>query len=114
MIKNLGYRKLSKTGSHRRNMFSNMACSLILNEKIKTTVCKAKELRRVVDDIITSAKNGKHVRVRRFIKNKNAYNKVFDVIAPRYKNKNGSFIRILRIGTRQGDSAEMALVKLVE
>jgi large subunit ribosomal protein L17 len=114
MIKNLGYRKLSKTGSHRRSMFSNMASSLILNEKIKTTVYKAKELRRVVDKIITCAKNSKHVQVRRVIKDKVAYNKIFDVLAPRYKNKNGSFIRILRIGTRKGDCAEMALVKLVE
>ncbi|MBI4655154.1 MAG: 50S ribosomal protein L17 [Elusimicrobia bacterium] len=115
MIKNLGYRKLSKTGSHRRAMFANMASSLLINEKIKTTLPKAMDLRRFADHVITSAKKGDWAEVRRSTRNnKTAYNKVFEVIAVRYKDRNGGFTKILRIGPRKGDAAEMVLVKLTE
>ena len=113
MIRNLGTRKLSRTGSHRRAMFSNMASSLLLHEKVETTLPKAKELRRVVERVIADAKNGRHVEVRRVIKDKVIYHKIFDVIAPRYKERAGGFTRILMLGARKGDAAEVALVKLV-
>jgi len=114
MIKNLGHRKLSKTGSHRRAMFSNMAASLLLHEKIKTTVPKAKELRRVVEGVVNDAKLGRWLEVRRIIRTKDVYRKVFDVLAPRYKDRNGGCTRILRLGVRKGDAAEVALIKLVD
>ncbi len=113
MINNLGARKLSRTGSHRRAMFSNMATSLLLHEKVETTLPKAKELRRVVERVIADAKNGRRVEVRRVIKDKVVYHKVFDVLAPRYKERPGGCTRILKLGARRGDSAEAALVKLV-
>ncbi len=113
MIRNLGARKLSKTGSHRRAMFSNMASSLLLHEKVETTLAKAKELRRVVERVIADAKNGRRVEVRRVVKDKAVYNKVFEVIAPRYKERPGGFTRILKLGLRKGDATETALVKLV-
>lgn len=113
MIRNLGARKLSRTGSHRRAMFSNMASSLLMHEKVETTLPKAKELRRVVERVIADAKNNRYVEVRRVIKDKVVYHKVFDVIAPRYKERPGGFTRILKLGARKGDAAEVALVKLV-
>ena len=113
MINNLGARKLSRTGSHRRAMFSNMATSLLLHEKVQTPLPKAKELRRVVERVIADAKNGRRVEVRRVIKDKVVYHKVFDVLAPRYKERPGGCTRILKLGARRGDAAEAALVKLV-
>lgn len=113
MINNLGARKLSRTGSHRRAMFSNMATSLLLHEKVETTLPKAKELRRVVERVIADAKNGRYVEVRRVIKDKAVYHKVFDVLAPRYKERPGGCTRILKLGARRGDAAEAAMVKLV-
>lgn len=113
MINNLGARKLSRTGSHRRAMFSNMATSLLLHEKVETTLPKAKELRRVVERVIADAKNGRHVEVRRVIKDKAVYHKVFDILAPRYKERAGGCTRILKLGARRGDAAEAAMVKLV-
>ena len=94
-------------------MFSNMATSLLLHEKVQTTLPKAKELRRVVERVIADAKNGRHIEVRRVVKDKVVYHKVFDVIAPRYKERPGGFTRILHIGARKGDAAEVALIKLV-
>lgn len=113
MIRNLGARKLSRTGSHRRAMFSNMATSLLLHEKVETTLPKAKELVKVAERVIADAKNNRHVEVRRVIKDKAVYHKVFDVIAPRYKERPGGFTRILKLGPRRGDATETALVKLV-
>src|SRR3989339_1891934 len=111
MIKNLGARKLSRTGSHRRAMFSNMATSLLLHEKVETTLPKAKELVKVAERVIADAKNGRRIEVRRVIKDKAVYHKVFDVIAPRYKERAGGFTRILKLGQRKGDAAQVALVK---
>ena len=94
-------------------MFSNMASSLLLHEKVQTTLPKAKELRRVVERVIADAKNNRRVEVRRVVKDKAVYHKVFDVIAPRYKERPGGFTRILKLGLRKGDATETALVKLV-
>ena len=113
MIRNLGARKLSRTGSHRRAMFSNMATSLLQHEHVQTTLPKAKELRRVVERVIADAKNGRRIQVRQVIKDKEVYHKVFDVLAPRYKERPGGFTRILKLGARRGDATETALVKLV-
>ena len=114
MIKNLGHRKLSKTGSHRKAMFCNMATSLLMHEKITTTVPKAKELRRVVEGVITDAKNGRMFAVRQAVHGREVYNKVLEVLAPRYKERPGGFTRILRIGVRKGDATEVAMIKLVD
>jgi large subunit ribosomal protein L17 len=94
-------------------MFSNMASSLLMHEKVETTLPKAKELRRVVERVIADAKNNRYIEVRRVIKDKVVYHKVFDVLAPRYKERPGGFTRILKLGARKGDAAEVALVKLV-
>lgn len=94
-------------------MFSNMATSLLLHEKVETTLPKAKELVRVADRVIADAKNGRRLEVRRVIKDKVVYHKVFDVLAPRYKERPGGFTRILKLGQRKGDAAQVALVKLV-
>jgi large subunit ribosomal protein L17 len=94
-------------------MFSNMATSLLLHEKVETTLPKAKELRSVVERVIADAKNNRWVEVRRVIKDKAVYHKVFDVIAPRYKDRDGGFTRILKLGARRGDATETALIKLV-
>jgi len=113
MINNLGTSKLSRTGSHRRAMFSNMATSLLQHEKVETTLPKARELVRVAERVIADAKNGRRLEVRRVIKDKMVYHKVFDVLAPRYKERPGGFTRILKLGQRKGDAAQVALVKLV-
>jgi len=94
-------------------MFSNMATSLLLHEKVETTLPKAKELVKVAERVIADAKNNRRIEVRRVIKDKAVYHKVFDVIAPRYKERAGGFTRILKLGARRGDAAEAALVKLV-
>ncbi len=114
MIKNLGRKKLSKVGSHRKAMFSNMTESLIMSEKIQTTLPKAKELRGFIERVITDAKKGRKMEVRRIIKDKTVFNKMFDTIAPRYKDRTGGFTRIIKIGFRKGDDAEIALIKLVD
>jgi large subunit ribosomal protein L17 len=115
MIKNLGYRKLSKTGSHRRAMFSNMTSSLLMHEKVVTTLPKAKELRRYAEKVITAAKKGSLVRLRGELRgNRQAYTKALETIAPRYKDRKGGYTRILKLGPRRGDATEMAVVKLVQ
>ncbi|MGB2580016.1 ribosomal protein L17 [Elusimicrobium simillimum] len=114
MIKNTGHRKLGKTGSHRRAMLRNMATSIILHEQVTTTVQKAKEVRRVVDNLITLAKDGQQMRVQDTLKDKDAFKKLFDVLAGRYAERPGGFTRIYRAGRRQGDNAEVAIIKLVD
>ncbi len=113
MINNLGAKKLSRTGSHRKAMWANMATSLLLHEHVETTLVKAKQLNRVAERVIADAKNNRRVEVRRVIKDKAVYHKVFDVLVPRYKERDGGFTRILKLGQRKGDAAEVALVKLV-
>ena len=110
-------RQLSRNSSHRRAMFRNMAGSLITHETIKTTLPKAKELRRVVEPLITMAKSdGVAQRRRAFdrLRNKEVVGKLFNDLGPRFKDRPGGYVRILKMGIRPGDAAPMALVQLVE
>ncbi len=112
-----GLRKLNRTSSHRLAMLRNMMNSLIAHEAIKTTVPKAKELRRVVEPMITLAKEST-VANRRLafdrLRDRDSVSKLFDVLGPRFKARPGGYTRILKIGFRVGDNAPMALVELVE
>jgi large subunit ribosomal protein L17 len=112
-----GLRKLNKTSSHRLAMFRNMSNSLIKHEIIKTTLPKAKELRRVVEPLITLGKEptlaNKRTAFNR-MRDRDMVVKLFDTIGPRYKNRNGGYLRILKFGFRVGDNAPMALVELVD
>ena len=112
-----GYRKLNRTHEHRKAMFANMVCSIIEHEQIKTTVPKAKELKRIVDKIITLGKKG-DLHARRIagsrIKQDHAVKKLFDVLGPRYKERNGGYARVLKAGFRYGDMAPMAIIELVD
>lgn len=109
--------KLGRTGAHRRAMFRNMTASLVEHEFIKTTLPKAKELRRVAEPLITLAKNDS-VANRRLafsrLQDKAAVGKLFSELAPRYENRPGGYIRILKCGFRSGDAAPMAYVELVD
>lgn len=109
-------RPLGRNSPHRRAMFRNMTTSLLMHESIKTTVPKAKELRRVVEPLITLAKkDGVAQRRRAFdrLRDKEAVGKLFTEIGPRYKDRPGGYLRILKMGHRHGDAAPMALVQLV-
>lgn len=112
-----GLRKLNRTSSHRLAMFRNMSVSLIEHEAIKTTLPKAKELRRVIEPLITLAKEPT-VANRRLafarLRSRDAVTKLFDVLGPRFKERNGGYTRILKMGYRQGDNAPMAYMELVE
>ena len=112
-----GLRKLNRTTSHRLAMLRNMMNSLIEHEVIKTTVPKAKELRRVVEPMITLAKEAT-VANRRLafdrLRDRDSVTKLFDVLGPRFKARPGGYTRILKMGFRVGDNAPMALVELVE
>ena len=112
-----GLRKLNRTSSHRLAMLRNMTCSLLKHELIKTTLPKAKELRRVVEPIITLGKTGSlHNRRLAFnrLRDRDMVVKLFDEIGPRYAKRNGGYTRILKFGFRKGDNAPMALVELVD
>ncbi len=110
-------RKLNRTSSHRQAMFRNMTASLIHHELIKTTLPKAKELRRVAEPLITLAKEDT-VAKRRLafsrLRDKEAVGKLFSEIAPRYSQRPGGYLRILKCGFRAGDNAPMAYVELVD
>lgn len=110
-------RHLNRTSAHREAMFRNMASSLIQHELIKTTVPKAKELRRVAEPLITLAKNDTvHKRRLAFarLRDKAAVGKLFAELGPRYQERNGGYLRILKCGYRAGDAAPMAYVELVD
>jgi large subunit ribosomal protein L17 len=112
-----GYRKLNRTHEHRKAMFANMAGSLIEHEQIKTTLPKAKDLKRVVDKLITLGKRGDlHARRQAAARLKQDMHvaKLFDVLGPRYKERNGGYVRVLKAGFRYGDMAPMAIVELVD
>ena len=112
-----GYRKLNRTHEHRKAMFSNMAGSLIEHEQIKTTLPKAKDLKRVVEKLITLGKRGDlHARRQAAARLKQDMHvaKLFDVLGPRYKERNGGYVRVLKAGFRYGDMAPMAIVELVD
>ena len=110
-------RKLNRTSSHRKAMFANMAAALIKHEQIKTTLPKAKELRSVVDKLITLGKKGSlHDRRRAyaFLRDDATTAKLFDTLGPRYKERNGGYTRVLKAGFRYGDAAPMAVIELVD
>ncbi len=112
-----GLRKLNKTSSHRLAMLRNMTNSLFLHEVIKTTLPKAKELRRVAEPLITLGKidtlANKRLAFDR-LRDRDMVGKLFSELGPRYKERNGGYLRILKFGFRQGDNAPMALVELVD
>lgn len=110
-------RKLGRTSSHRQAMFRNMAVSLFRHEQIRTTLPKAKELRRVAEPLITMAKNPTMARRRLAfarLRDKDIVGKLFDELAPRYKTRPGGYTRILKCGFRRGDNAPMAYVQMVD
>ncbi|HZM47384.1 MAG TPA: 50S ribosomal protein L17 [Burkholderiales bacterium] len=112
-----GLRKLNRTSSHRLAMFRNMANSLLRHELINTTLPKAKELRRVVEPIITLGKKPSLANRRLAfdrLRDREVVVKVFDELGPRYANRNGGYLRILKRGFRHGDNAPMALVELMD
>lgn len=113
MIKTLGGRRLGRTGEHRRALLRNLAASLILHERVTTTVAKAKELRPFAERMITQAKRGLHREVRKKLQDKTAYKKLFDVLAPRYQNRPGGYTQIFRVQRRSGDNAAKGLIRLI-
>lgn len=109
-------RKFSRHTQHRRWMFRNMLVSLLKHERLKTTLAKAKELRMWADRIITLGKrNDLHARRQAFalLRSENVVKKLFDTIAPRFKDRQGGYTRIYRMGWRQGDAAPLSLIELV-
>ena len=113
----LGLRKLNRTSSHRLAMFRNMTNSLLTHEVITTTLPKAKELRRVVEPMITLGKNP-NLANRRLafdrLRDRDVVTKLFVELGPRYATRNGGYLRILKFGFRKGDNAPMALVELLD
>lgn len=112
-----GYRRLNRTHEHRKALFANMAGSLIEHEQIRTTLPKAKELRRVVEKLITLGKRG-DLHARRLassrLKQDQYVTKLFEVLGPRYRDRNGGCVRVLKAGFRYGDMAPMAIIELVD
>ncbi len=110
-------RKLGRNSSHRKAMFRNMATSLLRHETIKTTLPKAKELRRVVEPLITLAKEdgvaNRRLAFKR-LRDKEVVGKLFKDVGPRFKDRPGGYLRILKTGPRPGDAAPMAVVQLVD
>jgi len=111
------HRKLNRTAEHRKAMFANMAAALIKHEQITTTLPKAKELRPVVEKLITLGKRGGlHARRQAIsqIRDVAMVKKLFDVLGPRYKDRNGGYIRVLKAGFRYGDNAPVAVIEFVD
>lgn len=109
-------RKLNRTASHRRAMLSNLAISILDKERVTTTLAKAKEVRSVIDRLITYGKKGDLHRIRlaaRRINDKTVLKKLFDDIAPSYKDREGGYTRIIKINDRKGDNAKMSIIELV-
>jgi large subunit ribosomal protein L17 len=112
-------RKLNRTAQHRTAMFANMAAALIKHEQIKTTLPKAKELRPVVEKLVTLSRRGAdnlHARRQAIaqIRDETQVRKLFDVIGPRYADRPGGYTRVLKAGFRHGDNAEMAFIEFVD
>ena len=111
------HRRLGRTVEHRKAMLANMACSLIEHEQIKTTLPKAKELRRIAEKLITLGKRG-DLHARRLaaadLKQDAAVAKLFATLGPRYKDRQGGYTRVLKAGFRYGDMAPMAIIELVD
>lgn len=114
----MAYRKLGRTNKHRRSMLANLTRDVIMNERIETTETRAKEVRNFVDKMITYGKNGSLVSRRKalaFLQNDTtAVKKVFDELAPRYKDRNGGYTRILKLSERRGDDALEVILELVK
>ncbi len=111
------HRKLNRTSEHRRAMFANMAAALIKHEQIVTTLPKAKDLRPIVEKLVTLGKRGGlHARRQAIaeIKDVAMVKKLFEVIGPRYKERNGGYTRVIRYGFRYGDSAPRAVIEFVD
>ncbi|TNF60174.1 MAG: 50S ribosomal protein L17 [Rhodobacteraceae bacterium] len=112
-----GYRRLNRTHEHRKALFANMAGSLIEHEQIKTTLPKAKELRPIVEKLVTLAKRGDlHARRQAAARLKLDAHvaKLFEVLGPRYAERNGGYVRVLKAGFRYGDMAPMAIIEFVD
>jgi large subunit ribosomal protein L17 len=110
-------RRLNRSSAHRKSMFANMSASLIKHEQIVTTLPKAKDLRPIVEKLITLAKKGDlHARRQAIseIKDLTQVKKLFDVLAARYKDRNGGYIRIMKAGFRMGDNAPVAVIEFVD
>jgi large subunit ribosomal protein L17 len=111
------HRKLNRTAEHRRAMFANMAAALIKHEQITTTLPKAKDLRPIVEKLVTLGKRGGlHARRQAIaeIRDATIVKKLFDVIGPRYQSRNGGYTRVLKAGYRYGDSAPVAVIEFVD
>ena len=112
-----GYRKLNRTHEHRKAMFANMAGSLIEHEQIKTTLPKAKELKRVIEKLVTLAKRGDlHARRQANARLKQEMHtaRLFEILGPRYKDRQGGYVRVMKAGFRYGDMAPMAIIEFVD
>ena len=112
-----GYRRLNRTHEHRKALFANMAGSLIEHEQIKTTLPKAKELKRVIEKLVTLGKRGDlHARRQAAARLKQDMHvaKLFEVLGPRYANRQGGYVRVLKAGFRYGDMAPMAIIEFVD
>ncbi|HAT8120209.1 TPA: 50S ribosomal protein L17 [Legionella pneumophila] len=110
-------RSFSRTSSHRKAMFSNMCCSLIEHELIRTTLPKAKDLRRYIEPLITVSKSDSVASRRRafnILRSKSAVGKLFTDLGPRFEKRPGGYIRIIKCGYRDGDNAPMAIVELMD
>lgn len=110
-------RKLNRTKAHRRALFANMAAAIIKHEQIETTLPKAKEMRPIVEKLITLAKKGGlHARRQAlaYLYDEKAVAKLFDVLAGRYEKRNGGYIRIIKSGFRYGDAAPMGIIEFVD
>mgnify|MGYP001297350302 FL=1 len=110
-------RKLNRTSSHRKAMFANMAASLIEHEQIVTTLPKAKDLRPIVEKLVTLGKRGDlHARRQAIsaLRNENAVRRLFETLAPRYASRNGGYLRIMKAGFRYGDNAPLAVIEFVD
>ena len=117
MRHNLGHRKLNRTSEHRKALFKNMLNSLIKYEQITTTLPKAKELKPLIDKVITIGKKNNLSNKKRLfskLQDRNSVVKVFDVFSSRYEKRNGGYSRVLKAGYRYGDDAPMAVIELVD
>lgn len=119
----MAHRKLNRTHEHRKAMFANMACALIKHEQIKTTLPKAKELRPIVEKLVSKAKHAaadqdRSLHLRRqvisSIRDKDMTKKLFDTLGPRYAEREGGYIRIMKAGYRHGDNAPLAVIEFVD
>ena len=112
-----GYRRLNRTHEHRKAMFANMAAALIKHEQIVTTLPKAKDLRPVVEKLITLGKRGdlhaRRIAISR-VRDQDQVRKLFDTLGPRYREREGGYIRVLKAGFRYGDNAPLAVIEFVD